>query len=154
MYSTCSILLELSKPNKDAQKRKVLKRRLQRTYKDDIFICSEKSMNEVKDNSYAVRRAWMKSRTIYMQWEEHEWNQGQFTCSTKSIFQVYCNEHDKIKDNLYAVRTACDEVKDNVICSKKIMNKIKVNLYAVRRACNKMKDKCISTWNQYIIGVK
>ena len=62
------ILLELSKINKDAQKRKVLKRRLQRTYKDDIFIlsaeqnqgqfiCSKKSMNEIKDNLYAVRRA-------------------------------------------------------------------------------------------------
>ena len=52
------ILLELSKINKDAQKRKVLKRRLQRTYKVDIFflsaeqnqgqfICSKKSMNEI-----------------------------------------------------------------------------------------------------------
>ena len=59
------ILLELSKINKDAQKRKVHKRRLQRTYKDDIFvlsaeqnqgqfICSKKSMNEISKGSVSV----------------------------------------------------------------------------------------------------
>ena len=67
------ISLELSKINKYAQKKKILKRRLQRTYKDDIFflsaeqnqgqfICSKKSMNEISKGSVSVHETVPRSK--------------------------------------------------------------------------------------------